>query len=112
MFNLLIGGLWEAGRQTMLTVRLFEYTDDEIITQFKDNDKVLFDNLGNLPCLFVAEGMGNQLARAGSITRARIVGREISFDCAFEPDIPPLLNSTIAARAMEFGISNEFEFSR
>ena len=96
----------------MLTVRLFEYTDDEIITQFKDNDKVLFDNLGNLPCLFVAEGMGNQLARAGSITRARIVGREISFDCAFEPDIPPLLNSTIAARAMEFGISNEFEFSR
>ncbi len=49
MFNLLIGGSWEAGRQTMLTDRLFEYTDDDIITQFKDNEKVLLDKLGIFP---------------------------------------------------------------
>ncbi len=60
----------------------------------------------------MAEGVDNQLARAGAITRPRIVGREISFDCTLEPDIPPLLNSTIAVRATEFGIYHDFEFSR
>jgi hypothetical protein len=92
--------------------RLFEYTDDDILAQFKANEKPMLDKMVNLPCLFMEEGRDAQLARVGSIIRARIVGLEISFDFTFDLDIPPLLNSTIAGRSTEFGISSSFEFSR
>ena len=58
------------------------------------------------------EGDYNQLAFAGTITEARIVGNEIALEYAFDPDIPPLLNSTIFARKLEFDMPHDFEFSR
>jgi hypothetical protein len=92
--------------------RLLEYTDDDLTNQFKNNGKILIDKLLNLPCLFMDEGVGDQLSRVGTVTRARIVGRELSFDFTFDLDIPPILNSIVAAKATEFGIFDEFEFVR
>jgi hypothetical protein len=108
LFNLLMRGFAdEGGRGTMPASRLLEYTDDDLTNQFKNNGKILIDKLLNFPCLFMVEGVGDQLARVGTVTRARIVGRELSFDFTFDLDIPPILNSIVAAKATEFGIFND-----
>jgi hypothetical protein len=113
MFNLLMQGMpWGAGRDTVILSRLFEYTDDEIAAMFKDGNKILFDKLIQLPCLFMQEGTDDQIARLGTITRARASGKELSIEYTYELDIPSLLNSTIYANKTEFDMSHEFEFSR
>jgi hypothetical protein len=48
------------------------------------------------------EGTGDQLAYAGILIRARIVGKDISIEYALDSDIPPLLNSTIFDQKLEF----------
>ena len=58
------------------------------------------------------EGTGDQIARLGTITRARVSGKELSIECTYELDIPSLLNSTIYANKTEFDMPHEFEFSR
>jgi len=113
MFNLLMKGMpWGAGRDTVILSRLFEYTDDEIAAMFKDDDKILLNKLIQLPCLFMQEGTGDQIARVGTITRARVSGKEVSIEYTYELDIPSLLKSTIYANTTEFDMPHEFEFSR
>jgi len=113
LFNLLMQGLgWGDGRDTVSLGRLFEYTDPDIIASFKDGKKVLLDRLIRLPCLFMQEGVADQLARAGTITRARLSGNEIAIEYTYDLDIPPLLNSTIHANKSDFDMPREFEFSR
>jgi len=55
------------------------------------------------------EGVDDQLARVGTITRARLIGPEISIEYAYVLDIPPLLNSTIYANRFDFDMPREFE---
>ena len=105
-------GPWDAGRDTVLLGRLFGYTHDEIAAAFKDGNRVLFDKLIQLPCLFMQEGTGDQLAYAGTITRARVAGVQISIEYTFDLDIPPLLNSTIFDKKLDFDMPQDFEFSR
>jgi hypothetical protein len=113
LFNLLMqASPWGAGRDTVILGRLFEYTDGEIAATFKDGDKILVNKLIQLPCLFMQEGTGDQLARVGTITRARVSGKEVSIEYTYELDIPSLLNSTIYANKTEFDMSQDFEFSR
>jgi len=103
---------WGAGRDTVILSRLFEYTDDEIVAMFKDDDKILLNKLIQLPCLFMQEGTGDQIARVGTIIRARVSAKEVSIEYTYELDIPSPLNSTIYANATEFDMPHEFEFSR
>jgi hypothetical protein len=113
LFNLLMqASPWGAGRDTVILGRLFEYTDGEIAATFKDGDKILLNKLIQLPCLFMQEGTGDQIARVGTITRARVSGKEVSIEYTYELDIPSLLNSTIYANKTEFDMSQDFEFSR
>jgi len=92
LYNLLVKySEWEGGRETMLLSRLFECAEDSIAALFKDDNSVLLDELIQLPCIFMREGEGDELARVGTITRARIVGNEVAFDYTFELDILPLL---------------------
>jgi hypothetical protein len=113
LFNLLIQfGPWNGFRETVSPARLFEYTDDALAASFKDGDRPLLDKLIRLPCLFMSEGKGDQLAHVGIINRARIVGSNILIEYTFEPDIPPLLNSTIFDKKLEFDMPVDFEFSR
>src|SRR6185437_2028581 len=65
-----------------------------------------------LPCLFMQEGMSDEVAHVGTITRARPVGDEVAIEYTYDLDIPPLLNSTIFANKSDFDMPREFEFSR
>src|SRR5271166_2210926 len=103
---------WGSGHDTVVLGRMFEYTDDEVAAAFRDGNRVLFDKLIQLPCLFMLEGTGDQFAYAGTITRARVVGPQISIEYTLDADIPPLLNSTIFSKKLDFGMPHDFEFSR
>jgi hypothetical protein len=113
VFNLLVGYAASGeGRGIVDVSRLFEHTDDEIAALFKDGTHVLFEKLIRFPCLFMHEGTNDELAHVGTITRAQISGRQIAIEYTYDLDIPPLLNSTIFDKKLEFGMPSAFEFSR
>jgi hypothetical protein len=113
MFNLIMRSVdWNIGGETMPVGRVFEYTDDHIANQFRQNGCPILDRLTNLPCLFMREGTGDEIAYVGQINRARIVGSEIAFEYTLDAEIPPLQNSIIYANRMALDMPRDFEFSR
>ena len=113
MFNLIVRSVdWDNGRETMPVGRLFEYTDDHIADRFRQNTNPLLDRLTALPCLFMREGIWDEIAHVGQINRARIVGNEVSFEYTLDAEVPPLQNSVIYANRMALDMPHDFEFSR
>lgn len=58
------------------------------------------------------EGTDDQLAHVGTITRARITAGQIAIEYHYDLDIPPILNSTIFSKKIDFDMGHDFEFSR
>lgn len=113
MFNLIMRGRdWSSGRETMPTSRVFEYTEDHVADQFRRDGQLLLDKLITAPCLFMAEGSGDELAYVGQINRARLAGGEISFEYSLDAEVPPLQNATIYEHRLELDMPHDFEFSR
>lgn len=114
MFNLIMRW-FEWGHDNAGTLplgRMFEYTEDHLTEQFRVEGVPQLDRLMRLPCLFMNEGVDDQVCRVGTITRARIVNREVVFEYALDPDVPPLLNSVIYANRNSLDMPADFEFSR
>lgn len=114
MFNLLVTGSgWADDRDTMLSGRVFEYTDNSLVARFKPQGKFDFAALIQLPALFLKESSGakNQVARVGRILSARENGRDIVLEYVYDQSIPPLTNATIESFAQELDIG-EWEFTR
>lgn len=65
----------------------------------------------SLPTLFMEEGLGNEVARVGWVSRLERVGRDFQFHYQFDLSIPPLTNEEIYDMSAELGIA-DFEFSR
>lgn len=113
MYNLLmVYSGWEGGRDSMSLSRMFEYTADEIRTLFRTEAGILFDQLIKLPCLFMAEGTGSEVARVGRIYDYRVSGEEVVFEYSFDQTVPSLLNRTVHAHKRDFDMPIDFEFSR
>lgn len=113
MFNLIMRSVdWDTGRETMPVGRMFEYTDDHIAEQFRQGGNLLLDRLTALPCLFMSEGIRDEIAYVGQINRARVAGNEVSFEFTLDTEVPPLQNSMIHANRMELDMRADFEFSR
>lgn len=114
MFNLLMFNVdWSAGRVTVPSGRIFEYTDDHISAQFRDgSNNLLLDRLTSLPCLFCEEGTTNETAYVGQINRTRITGKDMSLEISIDTEVPPLQNSIMYANRTQLDIPHEFEFSR
>jgi hypothetical protein len=113
MFNLIMRSFdWDNGREVMPVGRFFEYTDDHIADQFRQDGNLLLDRLTALPCLFMPEGIQNQIACVGQINRARLAGREVSFEYTIDAEVPQLQNSMIYANRLALDMPHDFEFSR
>lgn len=113
MFNLLMFNTdWLSGRVTVPIARMFEYTDDHIADQFRQNGSPLLDRLTSLPCLFCEEGTADEVAYVGQINRARVTGRDLSLEMSFDAEVPPLQNSMIYENRIELDMRHDFEFSR
>ena len=114
MFNLLVSGSgWSEARDTMPHGRVLEYTEDHIKEQFTTAGSVDFKALVSLPSVFLEETYGdrNQVVRVGTITNARVSGKDVVLEYFYDPAIPPLTNSQLRALAGELDIA-DFEFSR
>lgn len=103
---------WDTGRGTLPVDRIFEYTDKHIANQFEQDGMPVLDRLLILPCLLMHEGVRDEIAYVGQINRARITGKEVSFEYTLDTDVPPLQNSTIYANRLAFDMPKDFEFSR
>ncbi|RXF72946.1 hypothetical protein [Hansschlegelia zhihuaiae] len=112
MFNLIMIGRWPRRNASISLDRMFEYTDDRLLDQFRDGGEPDLDELIRYPCLFMVEGRGDQPAHVGNIQRARISGRQILFDYAIDETIPPIRNADIYRNRLEFDMPEDFEFNR
>lgn len=115
MFNLLMFNNvdWSSGRVTVPGERMFEYTKDYIISQFRDSsNNVLFDRLASLPCLFCEEGIRDEKAYVGQINRAQITRGDLLLEVSFDTEVPSLRNSTLYANRAALDMPENFEFSR
>jgi hypothetical protein len=114
VFNLLVSGSgWADARDTLPAARALEYTEKHLMDRFKLDGQLDLPALISLPTLFLEESSdrGNQVARIGTITRARISGREIVLEYTYDPAVPPLTNSRIRQFAADLDI-DDFEFHR
>lgn len=113
MFNLIMRSVdWNLGRASAPLDRMFEYTDDAIADIYRENQQPIIEELRRLPCLFMEEGIGNEVARVGMITQARVIGTDISFEYTFDEEVPPLTNDFIYENRMALSMPADFEFSR
>ncbi|MER9390174.1 hypothetical protein [Mesorhizobium sp. M0435] len=113
MFNLVMLNVdWNNDRQAMPLDRLFEYTANHIRTQFHEGNAPNLDAMMRLPCLFMEEGDGDEIAYVGRIFNARIGGAEVVIQCAIDREVPPLRNRFIFEHRAAFDMTQRFEFSR
>ena len=113
MFNLLMqNSAWDGRRGEVSRSRVFEYTEDHLAGRFTEGEKLDLEQLIRLPCLFMEEGTGDQLARVGQITTARQSGGDILIEYSFDLDIRPIPNATIFAEKNDFHMLRDFEFGR
>ncbi|MFI5294333.1 MAG: hypothetical protein ACHQ0Y_04840 [Thermodesulfovibrionales bacterium] len=114
MFNFLVkGNAWAAAGDTIPSGRIFEYTDQSLINRFKPKGRLDLTALMALPTLFVEEtyGQGDQVARVGTIVRAKINGRVVSMEYVYDPGVPPIPNRFLQTLAGELDI-HDFQFTR
>lgn len=94
--------------------RILEYTDDSIIEKFRPNGQLDIDALISLPCLFVEEtdtNSANQVARVGSVYRARKNGPDLTIDFNYDQSLAPIPQEVLRDHAADFEMA-DFEFSR
>lgn len=103
---------WDDGEATMSLGRAFEYTEPSLTDAFSDRGQPALDRLMRLPFLFMPEGTGEEICHVGSVTRARLVIREIRFEYVLDRDVPPLTNELIYANRIALDMPEDFEFSR
>ncbi len=102
---------WKTGREKISVSRVFEHTDPHIAEQFRKNSSPDPGCLTRLPCLFMQEGTGDEIAYVGQINRPRIAGSEVDFEYTIDAAVPPLRNHMIHAKRAELDMSDNFEFS-
>lgn len=114
MFNLLVSSSgWGSNRDSISISRTFEYTLPHITSKFRVEGSINFEELKKLPTLFMEESWGQEpkFIRVGTLVSAYETGKDISLEYYFDPDIPPIQNSTLEGISKELGI-DDFEFHR
>jgi hypothetical protein len=114
MFNLLVSASgWAEARVTLPAGRALEHTERHLSERFRPGGQLDLPSLIALPTLFLEEssGRGDQVARVGTITRARVSGRDLLLEYAYDVGLPPLTNNRLEAFAADLDIG-EFEFHR
>jgi hypothetical protein len=102
MFNVIMRHYdWNDRAASVELGRMFEFTDANLSAQFKDGDLPALDRLRSLPCLFIPEGIQDQVCRVGTVTSARITNDEVRYEYALDPDVPPMQNSFLFAHKGE-----------
>lgn len=112
MFNVIVCDAgWETGRFEFWQERIFEYTLDAVKARFR-NIEPDYDALRELPTLFMNEGVGNEIARLGTVTNVFPATKgTIRVECRFDPGVPEFQNRHLVDLATDLSL-HDFEFSR
>jgi len=112
MFNLIVSGVgWQDGQDTFPAARVFEHTDDALVARFRPNEQLDLNQLMTLPTLFAQEGRDSEIARVGTITRLRQVGRDMMLEFTYDMQVAPIQNRALIEMAQDLEIA-DFEFWR
>lgn len=112
MFNLIVSSGLENDRSgTIMAERVFEHTSDAMTARFKPRGQLDIAALCALPTIFMNEGVGNQVAAVGWLSRVELRGGELRLHYYYDPAIPRLTNAEIYALSDDLTI-DDWEFSR
>jgi hypothetical protein len=114
LFNLLVKfSAWGEGQDSISYGRLFEYTEKYLQNRFEVDGQIDFNSLVTFPTLFMQEtsGAGDQVARVGTITRAKLSGGNIVLEYAYDLGVPSIPNAVLRTFATKLGIA-DVEFGR
>src|SRR5580692_8293878 len=114
MFNFLVKyEAWGDGRDSLPAGRTLEYTEQFLIDRFRPGGQLDLAALAALPAVFMQEtsGEGDQVARVGTITRARTRGHDIALEYTYDISITGIPNLILQGFASDLDIQ-DFEFSR
>jgi hypothetical protein len=117
MFNFLVTGqdiTAPRGSFILGADRVFNHTDQELVTRYKPGGHLDFASLMALPTIFTNESHGDRsspvMARVGKITKIRPGARQYQIEYALDADIMPIPNSVLESLAAElhFIVSTKF----
>jgi len=113
MYHLLVSASGWESRDLLISGRIFEYTQDDLVKTFKPNGVLDQSKISKIPALFMTEiGLdGSQFARVGYINKVENRGRETRLDFYFDSGILPIPNTMLQSMSSELDIDG-FEFSR
>lgn len=108
MFHLLMSaGGWKPNQDAIPVGRTLEYTADHLEAMYMPKRILDLTKITEIPAVFATETQldGSQpFARVGTITRARLVGKDYLVDYHLDADVPPISNATLSLLAPELGI--------
>jgi hypothetical protein len=111
---IVIGAGWTPDRDTIDRGRVLEYTDDGVAETFHPGDNLDLEAVTSLPALFASETgeFGDQIARVGTITRVRLVGRNYQIDYVIDPGIVAISNAKLEEMAADLDIEPSNSIAR
>jgi len=112
MFNLIVsGGIENDRRGSILAERVLEFTGGSLLQKFMPDGTLDISAILELPTILMTEGVSDEVARIGWLSRVQKHGREYRLQYSVDPDVPKLSNADIHSLASELQI-DDFEFHR
>lgn len=112
MYNLIVSNRLEDKRRGLIDAgRVFEHTSDSVADQFMPAGVLDIPALLSLPTIIMEEGVSDEIAGIGYLTRIEVRGTDFQFHFALDPEIPLMSNAAVYELKSELGIDN-WEFSR
>jgi hypothetical protein len=112
MFNLIVSGRLENDRRGSIPAeRVFENTPEELEDRFMRSGILDISGVMALPTLFLEEGIGDEIARIGWLTRIERNGTDYQLHYSIDLDIPRVTNSEIYELASDLHM-DRLEFHR
>lgn len=114
MFNLLVkSGGWDERFDWLPSDRVFEYTADSLVQQFKPEGALASDLVRSLPAFFIPEVASDekQQGQVGTITAFRVSRERVGLEYALNSLYPPVPMADIQRLTERLDI-NRFELRR
>lgn len=114
MFNFLVSGngdAWNGEPYAYERSRVFEYTEDAIVSRFNELRADQLERLCTLPSVFAYESGRERDARVGQITSIRVRNREVLIEYRFDENIAPIPHQMLLDRKRVLDIG-DWELNR
>lgn len=114
MFNLLVSAnaeAWNGEPYEMDRTRLFEYTEEAIVSRFNELREDQIERLCSLPTIFAFETYAGADARVGRVTSLRIQNRQVRISYEFDQNVAPVPHQLLLDRRRTLDIG-DWELNR